>query len=321
MAFSFRHRIELHQPQSLPVSESELVLEDTGESRVVLVSRGQDTDISQTQHLALLGSGYESEVEAHRAGEGWRSILQRVFAANRVGADFGDRAPGGGLTTAGREAIEEKGRELGHEIQALYDKHGLIVFQSDPTPVFIGLSGTGFAPVSADRFTRALDAPASRTPTTSQERTAYDLFAASYRRSIGAEARLLLLMTAVEVLMDQRPRGTGAVEQVNELVRLTREAELPQDDKESIVGSLRHLTKESLRQAGRRLARTLGDRTYLSLEPEKFFDVCYDLRSRVVHGAIPFPTNEEVGRFAASLEVFVAHLLAGPEFLDQLDSE
>jgi hypothetical protein len=94
MDFSFRHRIELHEPQSLPVSESELVLEDSGESRVVLVSRGRDTDISQTQHLALLGSGYESEVGAHRAGEGWRSILQRVFAANRVGADFGDRSPG-----------------------------------------------------------------------------------------------------------------------------------------------------------------------------------------------------------------------------------
>jgi len=205
MAFSFRHRIELHEPQSLPVSECELVLADTGESRVVLVSRGRDTDIYQTQHLELLGSGYESEVEAHRAGEGWRSILQRVFAANRVGADVGDRAPEGGLIPAGREAIEEKGRDLGHEIQALTDKHGLIVFQSDPTPVFIGMTGTGYAPVSADRFTRALNAPASRTPTTSRERTAYDLFAASFRRSIGAEARLLLLMTAVEVLMDQRP--------------------------------------------------------------------------------------------------------------------
>jgi hypothetical protein len=121
--------------------------------------------------------------------------------------------------------------------------------------------------------------------------------------------------------MDQRPRGTGAVEHVDEMVRLTREAELPQDDKESMVGSLRHLTNESLRQAGRRLAKTLGDRTYLSLDPEKFFDVCYELRSRVVHGAIPFPTNEEVGRFAASLEVFVANLLAGPELLDQLNSE
>lgn len=66
MAFSFRHRIELHEPQSLPVSESELVPEDTGESGVVLVSRGRDTDLSQTQHLVLLGSGHESEVEARR---------------------------------------------------------------------------------------------------------------------------------------------------------------------------------------------------------------------------------------------------------------
>ena len=70
---------------------------------------------------------------------------------------------------------------------------------------------------------------------------------------------------------------------------------MPEDDKESIVGSLRHLTNESLRQAGRRLATTLGDRTYLRLEPKEFFVKCYDLRSRVVHGATPFPTREEVG--------------------------
>jgi hypothetical protein len=38
-----------------------------------------------------------------------------------------------------------------------------------------------------------------------------------------------------------------------------------------------------------------------------------------VHGATQFPTREEVGRFAATLEVFVADLLAGPELLEQLD--
>jgi hypothetical protein len=49
MAFSFRHRIELNEPQSLPVIEREFVLEDTGEARVVLVSRGRGSDISPTQ--------------------------------------------------------------------------------------------------------------------------------------------------------------------------------------------------------------------------------------------------------------------------------
>lgn len=67
MAFSFRHRIELNEPQSLPVTKRELVLEDTGEARVVLVSRGQDSDISQTQNLALQGSGYASEVARRSA--------------------------------------------------------------------------------------------------------------------------------------------------------------------------------------------------------------------------------------------------------------
>jgi hypothetical protein len=45
-----------------------------------------------------------------------------------------------------------------------------------------------------------------------RDRTADDLFSASYRRGISGEARLLVLMTAVEVLIDQHPGGTGTVE-------------------------------------------------------------------------------------------------------------
>lgn len=320
MTFSFRHRIELHEPQKLPVSEHELMLENTGNSRVVLVSRERESGISETTHLALRGSGFASEADAQKVGETWRSILQRVFAANRVGADFGDRSPMSGLTRAGRRVLEEKARDLGHEVQALADEPGLMVFPSKPNPVFVGMNASATVALSVDRLVAALDSPASRLPMTARESTAYDLFAASFRRGIGTEARLLLLMTALEMLMEQHPRDKGASDHVDDLIRLTREADISERDRESMTGSLRYLKNESFRQAGRRLAETLGDRKYLKMKPEKFFVSCYDLRSRVVHGDTPFPTREEVGRFGAALEVFVADLLAGPELLDQLDS-
>jgi hypothetical protein len=44
----------------------------------------------------------------------------------------------------------------------------------------------------------------------------------------------------------------------------------------------------------------------------QFFNRCYQMRSKLVHGEVPRPTRDEVGVRAASLEVFVGHLLGVP---------
>jgi hypothetical protein len=49
--------------------------------------------------------------------------------------------------------------------------------------------------------------------------------------------------------------------------------------------------------------------TYSGMAPVKFFDHCYQLRSRLVHGQQPFPTSDEVSEVVAQLEVFVSDLL------------
>jgi hypothetical protein len=65
------------------------------------------------------------------------------------------------------------------------------------------------------------------------------------------------------------------------------------------------------RQAGRRLAESLGDRRYAEEEPRRFFTRCYDLRSKLVPGYHPRPERGEVDALAATLESFVSDLLAG----------
>ena len=56
-----------------------------------------------------------------------------VFAHNRVGADFGDRAGEGFFTTAGLQHFVPGCR-------ALNDTHGLMVFECEPKPMFIGVA-------------------------------------------------------------------------------------------------------------------------------------------------------------------------------------
>jgi hypothetical protein len=68
----------------------------------------------------------------------------------------------------------------------------------------------------------------------------------------------------------------------------------------------------SVGQAGRRLATTLGDARYHDRTAEAFFTRCYTLRSRLVHGAHPRPTLNEIDAIAPDLEKMVADLLAAP---------
>ena len=72
------------------------------------------------------------------------------------------------------------------------------------------------------------------------------------------------------------------------------------------------LWRESVGQAGRWLAHTLGKREYMGKTAPAFFSACYELRSRLVHGHMPRPSRDDVDVTAANLELFVGHLLSGP---------
>lgn len=138
------------------------------------------------------------------------------------------------------------------------------------------------------------------------------LFNASFfQRS--ADSRFVLLVMAVEALIDPAPRSAEARAYVDGLITQTRSSSLSEAEKQSIIGALRCLRNESINSAGRRLASArLPSKFYQDKLPPDFFSHCYQLRSNLVHGNLPFPTFEEVGAAAATLEVFVSDLLTVP---------
>jgi hypothetical protein len=308
MAHAFRVRFRLGRRVRIHSDSDELTLADEATGGESLTLRPRDrVGFADADDLVLTGEAYEGEEAAEEAARRWVARLQSAFARLNIGADFGGRAPTGGFTDAGLRWLEETTGEG----RVLNDVHGVMVFESAPPPKF---AATGVAAVvgkPGERVVKMVQAAARlNIVMTEREQLAYDLYSASFSES-SADARFVMLMMAAETLIESQPRSEAVAEHVRELIAATKTSSLGRDEIESIVGSLTWLYGESIGQAGRRLAQSLGDRRYADEEPPRFFTRCYDLRSKLVHGHHPRPDRGEVDQRAAALEVFVSDLLAG----------
>ena len=153
-------------------------------------------------------------------------------------------------------------------------------------------------------------------PLTSRERLAIDLFNTSVLESSSA-TRLLTLVMAIESLLDLQLRSPAAAGLIESFLATVSTTDLiPSTEKDSLAGSLQYRRFESISAAGRALVSMRpGERCYLELPAPRFFTECYEARSRLVHGRNP-PEYKELGRLAATLEVFVSDLLTQPYFAD-----
>jgi hypothetical protein len=149
------------------------------------------------------------------------------------------------------------------------------------------------------------------------EALAYDLFAASFFQK-GPDARYLMLMASLEALIDPQPRPATAVAHVQSLIQLTRDADLPEDEILSMLGALKWLKSESIGETGRRLMLRLSDRQYDNDSAGALFRRCYRLRSDLVHGKVPRPSQSHVESAAMHLEAMLGDLLSG-ELLQAVD--
>ena len=319
MTYAFRIRFRSGKTCHITSEETELVFANEaehGEDVVLKVPQalapepGEEgppaVTFNQASDLVLVGKPYESEQAATDAAERWLGLVQKAFARHKIGADFGDRAPKGMWFQA---ALDDMAEGAGGPV--LNDVHGVMVFPCEPWPVaFAGTGATVKVGKPAERVVEAVAAAAQLGLTMSPtQRLAYDLFSASFSETT-ADARFTMLMMALETLIEQEPRAAEAITHVERLIAETSASDLPHAEADSIVGALKALRKESIGQAGRRLAASLGNRTYMEETPGTFFTRCYSLRSDLVHGAYPRPDPGDVGTRAAHLEMFVGHLLS-----------
>jgi hypothetical protein len=307
---SFRLRFRLTGASKLSAPETELRLasESDGEpGDVTLRGLGLERKpIQASSWLVVEGAGYDTAEAALVGGDRWRGILETALAAVNLGADFGDRAPMSVLTDAGARLLSaERGEPV------VNDVHGLMTFDTEARPRFMSSSAEVAVGRAPDQFLtmvrKAREVAAAPNP---KERLAFELFSASSGLAT-ADARFVMLMMAIETLIELEPRSAEAQAHVEALIAATRRSELPRPEKQSMIGTLSWLKDESISQGGRRLAARLEGRAYDGVPPAKFFTKCYELRSRLVHGAYPRPSFEEVNARCAPLETFVSDLLSG----------
>jgi len=153
---------------------------------------------------------------------------------------------------------------------------------------------------------------------TTEQRAAFTFFAASFGE-MPSEAQFMLLMIAIEGLIDQKLRQSDALNLIESFSEQTRQSGLDQATRNSILGQLGRMREQSISEAGRELMAELGDKQYAGLPADKFFTRCYTVRSRLVHFAAPGPTRQEVGALVHPLRQMVGDLIAGPELVAVVD--
>ena len=308
-SYSFRFRFLRSFEQGIEINSNalELLVLD-GSKPIILYSHDDDTNICASTDLFLEGSGWSTEEEASLAGKKYKDTLLLTLARLSIGIDFGNRASSVSfMTQQGLNSLQQ-----GTGQRMLNDTLGLIVYESNPAPHFISSSSFHSQYTLQEEFEKTFTHIANCSfELTSKERLALEVFHASFfQQSI--DARFLLLVTAIEALIETRQKSNEAVNHINNLIQLTiKSNSLDKQEKDSLVGSLGSLRQQSISQAGRELAATkLGERTYMNLSASEFFRRCYDIRSRLVHGYTPPPSVfSEVGEFAAPLRRFVSDIL------------
>lgn len=307
--YSFRIRFNRTPTAKLNAKASELELAgDAGMPPLKLKSPSPQVSLEAAERIALFGSGYPSEEEAGEAGTRYRDALTVALARTHIGADFGARAAKGAFTKDGLALVQRA-----TEARTLNNVHGLMVYETEPKPLFASMNSESSYAVSLQSFLDAAKLALERVKGLNErEQVAFTLFNAALFQG-SADSRFMLLVMAVEVMLEPMARSEEATKHVDHLIALTKESQLSAQEMNSIAGALGWLRRESIGQAGRRLAReALGGRTYGGMAAGAFFSHAYTMRSNLAHGNLPLPTFEEVSATAADLERFVSDLLTTP---------
>jgi hypothetical protein len=306
--YSFRVRVELAARCGIATAEAKILLaQDVSGAQIQLIG-ADEQPISSGNRLILKASGWPTRDEALAAGQLYADALMLACVRSRIGAEFWPRRGGGQFFASGLHVLEGA---LGRRV--LNDTQGLMVFETEPPPKFVAWGGTAKLAMDLAAFQAQFQHLVARRPQLNErERLAVDLFNASFFEP-ASDTRLLVLMMAVEALIEREDRSLEAQQLLGGWEDAARASPFPQPERDSLAQALRGLRRESIGSAGRRLVtQRLGGQQFLGKSAAGFFDHCYALRSRLVHSDAERPRLDDVGPAAAQLEVFVSELITAP---------
>lgn len=307
VTYSFRLHFELDIPGRLRTDRTELLLSSSNDPTVRLKSVRELPFLDATE-FSIVGSGYATQDHACDDGERWQSALVVGLAQHHISAALRLRQYSGGYNEAGFDAIRQA-HPPGSPMQLHNHVAGVQTFPTEPPAYFSSFRARGLAPTDPDQLLasiqRAHVAGAMATP---EQLLAFEMYNASFVID-ASDVGLVSLMMAIEILIKQELRSAAEQVIVQEAIERAQQLSIDHAARQSFASSLKHLLHESIGSAGRRLARSLGEATYMGESPEVFFMRCYGMRSKLVHGGSDRPALQEVRERAGTLRRFVGDLL------------
>lgn len=239
--------------------------------------------MKSSSRFSLSGGPFETTDEAMASAEAARTALLMWASRNRVGVNVGQHSIRGfALSDYGRQMFSE---QIGSPV--LEDHLGITIFEAEPTPRFLRFHAKGVVGKSTEAFIENIvDSYGKLSFSSPKAELAAELYAASHFES-SPSARFLALFMSLEVLMAPLPRSELAQRHIERIVEATKSADIPADDKQSLVGALAWLKNQSIAQTGRRMANELlGNNIYHSLRSDDFFTKLYRTRNDLVHRGV-----------------------------------
>ncbi len=311
--YTVRIRFRLPGNRSLNIDDTEIVIGNYSEyGEVLLKSADNQSPIKEADWLVVKVSSFPSKEIAESSALEIEDVICRSLAHLNIGADFGRRIHGGGFF---KEYLNQLSGQSDQVV--LNDEVGAMIFPTELNPIVARPGEMTFTvSVQADKLLGACQlALAERQKLTERERMAFDLFTMAHKVNESADARFVLLFAAVETLLVPKSRPEVSRDHVDHLIDITKEAELPATEKQSLVGTLNWLKAHSIRSSGKAFIRgELGTKEYNGVVAERFFVNCYDLRNRLLHGQKPHVDWREVSNIVGYLEIMVSNLLSGDSF-------
>ncbi|MBF6082008.1 hypothetical protein IU485_11625 [Nocardia cyriacigeorgica] len=290
------HFFTMDGDQVLTLSESP--------AKVQLRPRNRESLFADSSELVLQGGPYSTEQEAIGAGKRWRQRVSIAFAQQRVGVDLGrDDQTSPIESPVSAEMFEKFG------VNWYHDRHGLLILPTEEA-VFGRLT----ADVKAVRNMVHLHAEFDRVQSSVKAVTEGQELALtlihSARFDPNPETRFVVLVTAIEAMVEQRAVPSDAAALIDKFITEVQDSDLEAPVRDALVRHMGNGKRESVGAAARRLVdSSLDGREYNGMTPRKFFTTCYGLRSDLVHGNLTRPPAENLAQLNPILDGFVLDLI------------
>jgi hypothetical protein len=304
--FEFRLRFHLREGDRIEEPAEEIVItENSAGQRLRLKSGELGKPIKERSRAALIGGPYPTPEEARTAAEGAKRSLLIWAIRQRLGIDLGDGKARSGFTDYGRRWLEER---VGGPVRN--DVHGIDIYERDDGLKFVSLNMSANLGTSSKNLSQIVGAEfAQPTQLTDKQVVAAELYCSSFF-DVSPRTRLVTLVSSVEAVLELQERPPEAVQLVETFKAAVNNGGLDLVTRSSLLGSLERLRRESIGQAGRRLAKELlGEREYAGTNASKFYSDCYELRSQIVHDGYVHDRGTDLPEVANALSTFVADLL------------